>query len=385
MLLALIDILNGSEKYAKQKYMHYIIIFLLILMVFCFSNLAHSADETTALPESYLISDVPYHEQITGLSCGPATLEILYDFWGEDIDQKAIADVTRSSSVGTYTWDMARAGFFSHLSSAQGRFFPRYAPKAGYSERPLGYASFAYSSDTFWWSNLKELIAQDIPVVLFMKFAPDDDTAHYRVIVGYDEGEGVVYFLDPWGRDLNRETNPDGTVAWSMNDFESAWNYTGYGTSHPYWGAVMMPWSVTIHINGGTTAGSILGVTAEITYPCPQPFDCSSSYAFDAFTEIILPPNMHLPEGSSRSDIGFFQAGESVIVTWKVKLDTDGTDSSITVKATGLVSGAVPEVNWMGMEAGQNKKGDNYKKGNKNFYPAYTYTDEIGVEERIEL
>jgi hypothetical protein len=362
-----------------------VIILLLILMVFRSSYLAHGADERTALPESYLISDVPYHEQITGLSCGPAALEMLYDFWGEDIDQKAIADVTRSSSVGTYTWDMVRAGFFSHMSSAQGRFFPRNASKAGYSERPLGYASFAYSSDTFWWTDLKELIAQDIPVVLFMRFAPDDDTAHYRVIVGYNEEEGVVYFLDPWSRDLDRMTNHDRTITWSMADFESAWNYTGYGTSRSYWGTVMMPWTVAIHTNGGTTAGSVLGVTAEVTYPCPQPFDCSASYALDTFVEIILPPNMHLLEGSSRSDIGYFQAGESVTITWKVKLDTDGTGSSFTVKATGLVSGTVPEINWMDKNGKKSEKADNAKKGNKNFYPAYTYTDEIGVEKTIEL
>ncbi len=349
------------------------IIFLLFLMVFSFGNLADSADETTALPKAYLISDVPYHKQITGLSCGPAALEILYDFWGEDIDQKAIADVVRSSSIGTYTWDMMRSGCFSHLSAAQGRFFPHDAPKSGYPERPLGYASFDYSSDTLWWSTLKGLIAQDIPVVLFMKFAPNDDTAHYRVIVGYDEEEEVVYFMDPWGRDLNRVTNLDGTVTWSMSDFENAWNYTGYGTSRPYWVTVMMPWTVAIYTTGETTAGSVLEVTAEITYPCPQPFDCSAHSAFNTIAEIILPTNMYLLEGSSRIDIGYFQAGESVTVTWKVKLDADGSGSSITVTATGLLSGAVPEIDWKG------------NKNNKDFYPAYNYTDEIGVETSIGL
>ncbi|MFN3532757.1 MAG: hypothetical protein ACK41Q_09660 [Candidatus Brocadia sp.] len=36
-------------------------------------------------------------------------------------------------------------------------------------------------------------------------------------------------------------------------------------------------------------------------------------------------------------------------------------------------------------EKNKNADADNDKKRNKNFYPAYTYTDEIGVEERIEL
>lgn len=364
-----------------------VLVLMVILIIFSFANLADSANETTSLPKAHLISDVPYHTQITGLSCGPAALEILYDFWGEDIDQKAIADVVRSSSIGTYTWDMVRAGFFSHLSRAHGRFFPRDAPKAGYSERPLGYVSFDYSSDTFWWSTLKGLIALDIPVILFMKFAPDDDSSHYRVIVGYDEEEGVVYFVDPWGRDLKRGTNLDGTITWSITDLENAWNCTGYGTSLPYWGTVIMPWTITIHASGETTAGSVLEVTAEITYPCPQPFDCSVYSASNIGAEITLPPGMYVLGGSSRIDIGYLQAGETVTVIWNVKLDADGSGSSITVKATGLVSGAVPEVGKGSKKykKADKEKDDNDKDGNKNLYPAYTYTDEVGVEESIEL
>lgn len=360
-------------------------IVLLILMIFRFDNLANGTEETTSLPKVHLIPDVPYHKQITGLSCGSGALEILYDFWGEDIDQKAIADVARSSSIGTYTWDMVRAGFFSHLSSAQGRFFPYHAPQSGYPERPLGYASFAYSSVTLWWSGLKELIAQDIPVVLFMKYAPDDDTAHYRVIVGYDEEKGEVYFLDPWGRDLNRVTNLDGTITWSMTDFEDAWNYTGYGTSRPYWGTVMMPWTVAIHTTGETTAGSVLEVTAEITYPCPQPFDCSAYSASNTSAEIILPSGMYLLEGASRIYIGYLPAGESVTVTWKVKLDVDGAGSSITVTASGVVSGSVPEADWEGAIIRTDKNGERGKNGNENSYPPYNYTDEIGVKASIGL
>ncbi len=358
-----------------------VLMVMVMLIIFSFENLAYSANETTSLPKSHIISDVPYHKQETAFSCGPAALEILYDFWGVDVDQNAIANVARSSSIGTYTWDMVRSGFFSHLSSSQGKFFPRNAPKAGYPERPLGYISFDYSSDTFWWPTLKELLARDIPVVLLMNFASNDDTGHYRVIVGYDEDKEVVYFVDPWGRDLNKKTNLDGTITWSMTDFANAWNYIGYGTTHPYWGTVMMPWMVTIHTNGETTAGSVLEVTAEITYPCPQPFDCSAYSASNIGAEIILPPGMYVLGGSPRVDIGELQAGETATVIWNVKLDADGSGTSITVKATGLVSGAVPEV------GKNNKKADkdNDKNGNRNSYPPYTYTDEVGVEESIEL
>ncbi|TVM00599.1 MAG: hypothetical protein CV087_13450 [Candidatus Brocadia sp. WS118] len=360
------------------------VICLFALMLFGFNSLTHSADETTGLPAAYLISDVPCHKQITALSCGPAALEILYDFWGEDIDQKAIADVARSSTVGTYTWDMVRAAYFSHLSSAQGRFFPKNVPRDGYPERPLGYVSFDYSSETFWWPILKGLIARDIPVLLLMKYAPDDDTGHYRVIVGYDEEKGVVYFVDPWGRDLAKVTNLDGTVTWRMADFENAWNYTGYGTDRPYWGAVIIPWIVTTHTNGETTAGSVLEVTAEITYPCPQPFDCSSYFAFNTSAEIVLPPGAGLLGGSPKINIGYLHAGGAVSVTWYVKFHSDVSGSSISVKTTGHISGTVPEVVRKNEKDTNGEKNDKNKKDN-DLYPAYEYTDEVGVEKSIEL
>lgn len=376
----------------KNKNRFTILSFVLMFLAVCI--LAVRADETTGLPKAYRIADVPSHDQINGLSCGPAALEMLYDFWGEDIDQMAIIDVVRTSSIGTYTWDMVRAGYFSHVSRAQGRFFPKHAPRAGYPERPLGYVSFDHASESLWWTDLKRLIAQDIPVVLLMKYAPDDDTGHYRVMVGYDEEKELVYFMDPWGRDLNKIKNPDGTITWSMTDFEDAWNYTGYGTEQPYWGAIMMPWKVTIHTTGETTAGSMLEVTAEIAYPCQQPFDCAAYSAFHTIAEIDLPPTMSLREDASSIDLGSLQAGESVSVTWRVKLNEEGSGSFIRVKATGLVSGNVPEVNWMGnnvetkKEAG-NRGGNNNdnmgNKGNKNYYPAYDYTDEIGVEVSIKL
>ena len=81
---------------------------------------------------------------------------------------------------------MVRTGHFSHLSAANGSFFPHNAPVAGFMGRPLGYASFSYSSDKFWFSELKGLIAADIPVLLLIKYAPNATAGHYRIIVGYN-------------------------------------------------------------------------------------------------------------------------------------------------------------------------------------------------------
>ncbi|MCX9081018.1 MAG: C39 family peptidase [Candidatus Methanoperedens sp.] len=340
----------------------------MILILFNANLIIGTAAPASSPPNSYHIAGVLQHKQMNALLCGPAALEIVFDFWGEDIDQKVIANVARTSSKGTYAWDIARSGHFSYLSTARGSYFSHDIPAAGFPQRQIGYATFNYSSDNFWWEDLKSLIASNIPVVLLMKYAPFDDTGHYRVIVGYDEPEGVVYFMDPWDRDLKRVTNPDGTVTWTMDDFKKAWNYSKYGTTYPYWGAIIMPWSIDLVTEGKTTKGSTLNVTAKITYTCPQPFDCSTYPASNVSAEIILPQGMFLQKGSSQINIGDLKAGGSASVTWNVKLDSNGKGSSITVKAGGLVSGAVPDVMWPGI-----------------FYPGYGYEDHIGGDASIKI
>lgn len=336
-----------------------------ILIIVCSVSLIGSA---SSLPDSYLITGVPQHTQINGLSCGPAALETMFDYWGEDIDQKSIADVARSSSIGTYTWDMVRTGHFSHLSAANGSFFPHNAPVAGFMGRPLGYASFSYSSDKFWFSELKGLIAADIPVLLLMKYAPNATAGHYRIIVGYNENKDEVYFIDPWGRDQGRVTNPDGTVTWTMNDFMNAWNYSEYGTPHPYWGAIMMPWSINLQTTKRTKDGSMT-ITAKIKYPCPGPFDCSAYPASDTSAQIHLPSNISV-NSPAIIDIGSLTAGKSVTVSWNVHVDPGAKGSNIAVSVGGLVSGAVRPVYW---------------NGDQVSYPAYGYTDEIGGKKNISL
>src|SRR5659263_380472 len=210
------------------------VLWVSVLITLCFSLVGGAS-----LPNAHTITNVTQYKQMNALMCGDAALETMFNFWGADINQKSIADVARSSSIGTYTWDMVRAGQFSHLSAAQGNYFPHDAPTAGFPDRLVGYASFSYSNDTFWLSGLEALVAADIPVVLLMKYAPTDDAGHYRVIVGYDNTKGEIYFIDPWGRDQKRVTNLDRTVTWTIADFQTAWNYSEYGTPHPYWGNVI--------------------------------------------------------------------------------------------------------------------------------------------------
>lgn len=301
---------------------------------------------------------------MNGLFCGPGSLEIVFDYWGPDHDQKAIANVARTSSIGTWCFDIQRAGHFSVLSSAQGSYFPSIGPTAGFPERALGFASFAHAAETVWLEDLKALLAADIPVVMLMQFAPDGTGGgHYRVAIGYDEAQGVIYFSDPWGRDMRYLPDMPGVIAWTYAEVEAAWNYVAYGTTQPFWGAAILPWKVDVRMKGKVQAGSKLTVTALVNYPCPQPFDSTQFPASAAAATISLPAGLTLL-GTPTAEIGNMAAGTTQSVSWQVRVDQVPTaGSAITVQAQGLVSGSVPEARW---------------EGQSQSYPSYNYSDFIG-------
>lgn len=328
------------------------------------------AGSNSGLPSSHMIASIPWHQQMNGLFCGEGVLEEVYDYYGPDIDQKQIADVARSSSSGTWSFDMVRAGHFSNLSSAGGRFFPNDVPDAGYLERPLGYASFPYSSDGFWLGELKGLIAADIPVILLMTFEPNGGGGHYRTVIGYDDTKGIVYFSDPWGRDQKHQTNQTGITAWTYDELQSGWNYTAEGEDHPYWGMVMMPWQINVKTSGPLRPGTTVTVTADITYPCPEPFDSSMFPAEDTKAVITLPDGMKLASGSSMISLGEMKPGSTRKISWKAMVDKPVAGKKIGVTAFGIVSGHVPEARWT---------------GEQKVYPPYDYTDAIGGEGSLVL
>ena len=323
-----------------------------------------------ASPGAYIIAGVPWHEQANGLFCGDGTLASVFDYWGPAIEQKAVANVARSSSSGTWLQDIVRSGHFSYMSAAQGSFFPHDIPNAGFPERPLGYAAFSYWARTSWLDQVKALVARDIPVVVLVNFAPEGGGGHYRLVIGYDDAQEIVYLIDPWGRDQNHATSWTGVVAWSYGDFEQSWNYMSEGTDHPYRGAVIVPWKVALSVSGATSVGSTVRVTADIAYPCPMPFDCTRYPASDATAQIALPAGLTLVRAPATVSLGNMAAGRSTRVTWDVRVDEPAAGKTIDVSASGVVSGSVGAAYWAG---------DNVA------YPPYDYTDRIGGTGTLRL
>jgi len=317
-----------------------------------------------------MIANVPWHQQLNGLSCGAALLEIVFDYWGPDIDQKEIMNVARTSSMGTWTPDIVRAGHFSYLSDAQGTFFPTVGPYGGFVERPLGYAAFSHTSSGFWLNELKTLIANDIPIIVLMKYTPLGGGGHYRVVIGYDDDQQRVYFSDPWGRDMNHLTDWTGVISWSYSDFQMGWNYSEYGVANPYFGTAIMPWNVDVNVKGEARAGSIIDVTVSIEYPCPKPFDKTQYPAENTIAQIALPEGTTLMGKSATISIGTISAGSETKTTWKLLCNSDATGKAISVSAWGIISGWVPEAHWQGQTV---------------YYPAYSYTDAIGGKTTVQL
>lgn len=342
-------------------------VFLFALLL-AFVGMLCTPVDSAKKSRAHMILNVPWHQQLNGLSCGAAALEIVFDYWGPDINQKEIMNVARTSSAGTWTFDVERTGHFSYLSDAQGTFFLNVGPSGGFEERALGFSSFSHVSREPWLEELKTLVDNDIPVIVLMKYTPLGGGGHYRVVIGYNDAEQLIYFSDPWGRDTNHLTDWTGIISWSYSDFEMAWNYSESESIAPYFGAATMPWSIDLNIKGAPTEGSIVTVTALIKYQCPEPFSNEQYPAQNAVAQITVPEGITLHSDSSTVSLGTLHAGSAATVTWKLNCSKYSAEKAISIHAWGIVSGSVPEAHWQGQTV---------------YYPSYEYTDAIGGEATI--
>ena len=363
-------------------------------------------------PSSYQIENIPYHRQITRYACGDASFEMVYHHYRQDLDQRAIIDVARTSfAVGTNTFDLIRAAHFSSISSSPvNYFYPSQAPSNGWKKTiPRGMISFGYYSSQCWIEELKDIIAQGYPIIVLNHFSMTSPGGHFRVAMGYNESS--ITLLDPWDRDWPR------IISFSNEEFcEEIWkipeDYSQYNiTSPPYWGGFIAPLSVDLSFNAlNESRGfdqkqfNFIEVNSTISYPCPDPF-CSSphinnlnSFEISNFNVTLqLPFNMKIKSGNPITSFPSLLPKSSIQLTWQVEID-DSIDikfpssssssssfssssssssfyneenfvgeSVIKVEVEGMISGEVPEAVCC------------YDKdGSLNFFPSYSYSDIVG-------
>lgn len=330
----------------KSKCLELIVSFGIVLAFLMSTNVS-------AASSSSMIQGVPWYQQSNDWMCGPASLQMIFAYWGPYIDQREIGFAADCipSYTGTNSSGMVRGGHFSDLSVID----VSNCKIVGYTGRGLGYAAFRYISNVFWLDGLKALIDKGYPVAVASYWGYETSgnsntipastpIGHYRVVVGYDDTTREVIINDPWARDFKHPGDFQGTnsphpgydpdfkgTRFSYQYFQQLWSYN---YTRPYTGIFVAPWSV--HIDT-IVNGAKLKIVASVTYPCPAPFDTSQYQASGTTVALTLPSGVSLGKGQNLvRNLGTLSAGGSVQVTWDVTAPA-GT-YAISITAQGIVS-----------------------------------------------
>jgi len=286
-------------------------------------------------PAEWDIAGVPYHEQTTDWWCGPAALEMVFDYFGPDIDQGEIAGVAdQGRDYGVYSNELARAAQFSSRSaSAQD------SSLHGYPGRPLGYAmaqaswedgTSLYSSR---YSDLKALLSQNIPVLALTYYWDPPSSGHFRVIKGYSDARNVFIVHDPW-----YEGAPHGPdVNFNQAQFvDSLWTY-----SHR-WAMVAIPWQVSVYKPYSVGAGQTFSVRADVTYPGPAPFAGEYPVASADATVQYDPASYEVVGAETQPLPSINYTGSKGSASFTLKSLRKQSTADVNVTAQGLVAGNTP-------------------------------------------
>jgi hypothetical protein len=295
---------------------------------------------------------VPFHYQDIDYYCGPACLEMVFDYYGEDINQSEIADVARTFPYVTYTDELRRAAHFSNLSTSGGAEIPD-ENITGYTLRKLGYAVFENHDMTL--TQLKSYIDEDKPLILLMWYSGYNVSTHYRVITGYNETH--IFIHDPWNNVTwgGRYGGPD--IAFNYTYFLDLWSY--YGN----WALYTSPWTISVSTPTYVKPETPFQINATIAYPQSLPNALDNYPASLCNATITLPTNTNLTLAQGETlkktlGTGFLQAGANSTVSWML-IANSSISCNITIEVEGLISGSV---------------------GTHSInYTAYSYSDRIGA------
>lgn len=263
-------------------------LFLFILISFSLVVLSVS---TFSSNSSAVYLSVPFHYQNKGYYCGPAALEMVFDYYGEDIPQTEIAEVARTHPNETWYDELRRAAHFSNLSTSLGDEMPNNI--TGYSARKTGYAAFERWGLTI--DDLKTLINKGEPLIVLMWCTPSKVYGHYRVVVGYNETHITMH--DPWNKDLWGGTYGGANVSMTYSTFLDLWEYFSN------WGFWIHPWNIELQTPSTVSKGEDFEVTANITYPCFAPLDLMGSLAYSCEATIKLQEGLELVLGENSQSL----------------------------------------------------------------------------------
>lgn len=156
----------------------------------------------------HLIPRVPFEQWLKRDYCGPACLSMVLNYWDQE----------RSYSQGRITDEIY--DFQNRASYNSGMvLYPR----------TVGFASYSVQGSL---SLLKEIVSQDIPVIVLTQSGKQSRIGHYRVVIGFDEGRDLIVFHDPYYK--------EGWKATSGRDFMKIWDM-GRGPGQARWMMAIVP------------------------------------------------------------------------------------------------------------------------------------------------
>ncbi len=113
---------------------------------------------------------------------------------------------------------------------------------------------------------MKQILAQGYPVIVLVYWMPEMYSGdHYRVVVGYDDAEGVLLINDGWSREFKSDHDYQGSTSqsasenawdtdfvplkWKYEDFLDTWTCDTSNWGVPglmYGGVFCVPWEVEV-------------------------------------------------------------------------------------------------------------------------------------------
>ncbi|MCD6384106.1 MAG: C39 family peptidase, partial [Thermoplasmata archaeon] len=312
-----------------------------IVLAFALQVLPVEWERGEALSNSVTL-DVPYHMEVNSGYSGEAALEMLFDYWGEDIPQQEIRNVTGDVVDAAEPEDLLRAAHFS--SESRAKLNPT---QMGYSERMFGYgyAAFHYNwgregvstSPRFnqRFDDLRSVLDEGYPIILYMReSAANPLKKTYRVLIGYDLTTNEFILHDPLPQgtgDLGGES-----VRVSPADLDRLWNVSG----GMRWGMIAVAWQFDLHYPLQVDAGEEFTVEVDVNYPCPDPFP-KNQYPISGQIRIELQMNENFTLLSQSWEEGIRMGGDWGKAFLNIKAPDRGMDQiyTIYVGVGGEISG----------------------------------------------
>ena len=153
------------------------------------------------------IANIPFKKQIAAGFCGPACLQILLEYYGEeDFDQLDIAKLMvklfpneeRIKKSGLLKKQFKKGRYPGTGTRMMRGFLKKIAPtknlkqKGFDARRPRDLATRQKIFD-----EIIESIKNDYPVIVHQYWSHSKSRGHYRIIIGFDEKYREIYLLDP--------------------------------------------------------------------------------------------------------------------------------------------------------------------------------------------